>query len=240
MQTHKSNFRRPQFSGPRRFGRPGGRFIPKRNDSNLNFKYNRNEFIRSKTVQLIDSQGNNVGEVETPKALMMAREAEMDLVEVAPNVTPPVCKIIKWSKFLYEQEKKQKDTRKNRQKRMKELRFGINIAQADKERLLKSARDFLDKGHNVRISVLKRGRIPMEQAKNLIADLLTALSEYSTIDSKPSIQGKLVSVVVMGVDKAKSSKPVAAGEKDKTKENAKAEDTKNSIEKVQTDQSEGA
>lgn len=182
-------------------------------------------------MQLVDSDGENKGVVKTPKALKMARDQGLDLVEVAPNADPPVCKIVSWSKFKYEKKKKEKQSRKNKQKEMKELRFGSYIADGDKNRQLDRAKEFLDEGHNVKITVVKKNRrAPMQQAKNLMNELLTELSDYSTIDERPSIQRNLVSMMLKGGSKGD-------GKKEET--NAKNKDTKNSSKKVQKDKSPG-
>ncbi len=225
MKKFNSSFKRPQhrsYSGR-------NRFEPRRDNWGANSKYRKNEFIKSPVVQVIDADGSNLGEMPVNQALSLARQKEMDLVEVAPNVQPPVCRIIKWSKFLYEQEKKQKDSKKNKQKSMKELKFGAFIADADRDRLVVRAKEFLKAGHNVRVTVVRRGRIPIEQAKNLMDQLLTALSEYSTIDSKPSFQGKLISIVFRGSQESKKSES----------KDGKTEDKKNSSKEVQEDKPKG-
>lgn len=156
---------------------------------NRNFKYNKNQYIRAKKVRLIDDQGENVGVIDTDEALKKAKSKGLDLVEVAPNADPPVCKIIEWSKFKYEQEKKEK-AKKKKSKDTKELKFSTKIAIGDKERRIDRAREFLDDGHNVKLTVFKRGRVPKDHVKDLMSELLTALSEYSTIESSPSFDGR--------------------------------------------------
>lgn len=192
-------------------------------------RYNRNHDIRAQEVRLIDDEGTNHGVVDIRKAMSLAKEKDMDLVEIAPKANPPVCKIITWSKFMYELKKKEKDARKNKQKDMKEFRFGSNIGIADKERLIRRAKEFLNKGHNVKVTIVRKRRAPVEQAKELLNDLLTHLSEYSTIDRNPSIERRFVSIILKG----------SAEKEDKKKkiEHAKDEDSKNSSEKVQKDKS---
>ena len=163
-----------------------------------NSKFRKNSQIQAQEVRLIDSDGENVGVVDIRKAMEMATEQGLDLVEVAPKADPPVCKVISWSKFQYEQKKKEKEARKNKQKDMKEFRFGTRIAEADKERQLARAKEFLEKGHNVKITVTKRGRIPMDHSKQLLNDLLTQLSEYSTIEQNPTVERQRVSIVLKG------------------------------------------
>ncbi len=224
----KSKQRKMQGFKPTFRGRRGGRNDKRRDfqsKSNIKFKYDKNQYIRSAQVVLINSAGENVGVVNTSEALAMAQREGLDLIEVAPNTNPPVAKIMSWSKFLYDQKKKEKQSRKNKQKELKELRFGTFIAGGDRERILTRAQEFLDEGHNVRLTVTKRGRISIEESKKLMRELLTALSEYSTIDSEPSVQGNKVSIVIKG----KLAK----------QKNAKTENKQNSIKEVQKDKPEG-
>jgi translation initiation factor IF-3 len=163
-----------------------------------NSKFRKNQQIRSQEVRLIDSDGENLGVVDIRKAMSIASEQDLDLVEVAPKAEPPVCKVISWSKFQYEQKKKEKEARKNKQKDMKEFRFGTTIDIADKQRQLNRAKEFLGKGHNVKITVTKKGRISIDQSKKLLEELLTELSEYSTIERNPTVEHRRVSIVLKG------------------------------------------
>ncbi|MDD3661962.1 MAG: translation initiation factor IF-3, partial [Candidatus Dojkabacteria bacterium] len=185
FRPHSQRPRFPRSSG----GRSSGRFT---RDYRSEVRYNRNTYITAPEVRLIGSDGENVGVVDIKTALERAREEGLDLVEVAPNAQPPVCRIIPWSKFLYEQKKKEKEARKNKQKEMKEFRFGTFIAEGDKERQVNRAKEFLDKGHNVKLTVWRKGRTPIEHSKLLLNDLLTRFAVYSTIDVVPQIEGKQV------------------------------------------------
>lgn len=193
-------------------------------------KYKKNHQIRSQEVRLIGSEGENFGVVDIRKAMSLAKDVDMDLVEVAPQADPPVCKIISWSKFQYEQRKKEKQARKNKQKEMKEFRFGTTIADADKERQLKRAKEFLDKGHNVKITVTRKGRMTIDQSKELLNDLLTHLSEYSTIDRNPTFERRRVSIILKGC---------AEGQTSGNSSDAKSKDEQNSSKKVQDDKASG-
>lgn len=200
-------------------------------------KYNKNEFIRSKEVQLIDAEGENHGIVPIEEAMSLAKKADLDLIEVAPKASPPVCKIMSWSKFIYQQKKKEKNARKHKQKELKEVRFGTFIDTADRDRLLKRAKEFLDKGHNVKVTVTRKGRTPVEQSKDLLNELLTALSEYSTIDSKPSFEGRRISIVFKGFS-GKTQSSESPDEKGK-KTYAKAKNQQDSSKEVQEDKAKG-
>lgn len=192
-------------------------------------RYRKNHDIRAQEVRLIDEKGENRGVVDIREAMSLAREKDMDLIEIAPKADPPVCKVTTWSKFMYEQKKKEKDARKNKQKDMKEFRFGSNIGVADKDRLIRRAKEFLDKGHNVKVTIVRKRRAPVEQAKELLNDLLTRLSEYSTIDRNPSIDRRFVSIILKGT----------ADKEEKGSKNRHAEDEnkKNSSEEIQEDKS---
>ena len=199
-------------------------------NNSLKFRYNRNQFIRSKEVRLIDSDGTNCGVVDTREALRMANEQELDLVEVAPKADPPVCRIMLWSKFLYEQKKKEKQSRKNKQKGLKEVRFGACIAEGDRDRLVNRVKKFLDRGHNVKITIKRKRRTPHSQSEALLKELLTLLSDYSTISSRPSKVGRWVSLMLHGKEGGTNVKSL-----NEKKNDAKTENKQNSSKKVQKD-----
>lgn len=194
-------------------------------------RFNKNEYIRSEKVQVVDQDGNNIGEIATKDALALARKVDLDLVEVAPKAKPPVCKIMSWSKFLYEQKKKEKKARKNKQKDQKEFRFGTFIADGDRDRHVKRAKEFLDKGHNVKLTVTRRRRTPYSHSKDLLNELLTLFSEYSTIDSRPSSEGRRISIVFKGFS---GKSKVDTLEKD-----AKVKDKQDSSKEIQKDKTKG-
>ena len=146
-------------------------------------RINRN--IRVPKVLLIDEKGENVGEVSTETAIAQAKENELDLVEVNPNAKPPVCKIMDYSKYLYEQQKKQRKNKSNKQKDLKEFRFSPVIEKADIDTRVRRATEFLEKGHPVKISIRKKGRQSSELMKEVFDEILTNFSEYSTIEAEP-------------------------------------------------------
>jgi translation initiation factor IF-3 len=189
-------------------------------------KYPRNEWIKGDKVRVISDDGENLGEMSLDDARTMAQDKDLDLVLISPNAQPPVTKIIEWSKFLYNLKKKEKEAQKNKQKDLKEIRFGTYIDIGDKQRLLKRAQEFLNKGHNVKITVTKKGRTPMSDSKALLDELLTAMGEYSTIDSSPSRSGRMISMTLKGEEK-------------KGKNNGKTKDKQNSSKKIQDDKTQG-
>lgn len=151
-----------------------------------------NEFIRVPEVRLV---GDNVeqGVYPTRKALEMADELELDLVEISPNATPPVCRVIDYSKFVYEQKKKQKEIKSNaKQTVVKEIRFGPNTSDHDFEFKLKHAIKFLESGEKVRAYVHFKGRaiVFKEQGEILLLRFAQALEDYGKVELLPKLEGK--------------------------------------------------
>ena len=151
-----------------------------------------NEFIRVPEVRLV---GDNVeqGIYPTRKALEMAEELELDLVEISPNANPPVCRVIDYSKFVYEQKKKQKEIKSNaKQTVVKEIRFGPNTSDHDFEFKLKHAIKFLENGEKVRAYVHFKGRaiVFKEQGEILLLRFAQALEDYGKVELLPKLEGK--------------------------------------------------
>ena len=118
-----------------------------------------NEQIRVREVRLIDNDGSQKGIISTIEALKMAKEQELDLVEIAPNATPPVCNIIDYGKYRFEQEKKLRDSKKNQKVlKLKEIRMQPKIASGDLDFKSKHIKEFLDDGNKVKVSIRFRGR----------------------------------------------------------------------------------
>ncbi|TDS17206.1 translation initiation factor IF-3 [Sphingobacterium paludis] len=151
-----------------------------------------NEFIRVPEVRLV---GDNVeqGIIPTRKALELADELELDLVEISPNAVPPVCRIIDYSKFIYEQKKKQKEIKANaKQTVIKEIRFGPNTSDHDFDFKLKHAMKFLESGEKVRAYVHFKGRaiVFKEQGEILLLRFAQALEDYGKVELFPKLEGK--------------------------------------------------
>lgn len=118
-----------------------------------------NETIKASLVRVIGPDGEQLGVLETAQALQNAKELELDLVEIAPMANPPVCKIIDWGKFQYQQAKKEKESKKKQQKvEIKGIRLRPRIGQNDLQIRLKQAEKFLSQGNKVRVEILLRGR----------------------------------------------------------------------------------
>lgn len=165
-------------------------------------QFRRNMGIRVKEVRLVDEEGNMLGVVSTDEARAKARAAGLDLVEISPKAVPPVCKIIDYGKFQYEQKKKEKTQKKaSKAQEIKGIRLSFRIGPGDLERQRNHAEEFLKDKHPVRIQMLLRGR---EKAhKDLAAEKLQAfidsLSESGTPDQKPKFSGSQFIVLLKPV-----------------------------------------
>ena len=157
-----------------------------------------NQQIRSQTVRLIDNHGEQHGEVDIKLAMSMAREAELDLVEVAPDAKPPVVKIMDQGRERYRQEKRERSQRKVRS-HAHQLRLTPVIAEHDLDTKRRAAQKFLEKGDQVKLTVLMRGRqrAHPEMARKLIDRLVEELSEYGTPLRPPSNDAHAVQVTLI-------------------------------------------
>ena len=153
-----------------------------------------NEWIRVPEVLVIDQNGDNLGKMNTDEARKLALEAGLDLVEVGAMSNPPVCRIMDYSKYVYEQNKKLRKNKAGKAKDLKEFRFSTVIDQGDKNTRVRRSLEFLEKDHPVRITVYRKGRQTHEQARAVFSDILTNFEEYSTIESEPKIEGNRISI----------------------------------------------
>ncbi|MBQ5606539.1 MAG: translation initiation factor IF-3 [Prevotella sp.] len=160
-----------------------------KNDKNNNYRVN--EQIRVKEVRLVGEDGSMV--VPTRQALDMARSQGVDLVEISPNAQPPVCRLIDYSKFLYQQKKRAKELKQKQVKQeVKEIRFGPQTDEHDYNFKLKHAKEFLEQGNKVRAYVFFRGRSILfkEQGEVLLLRFANDLEEFGKVESMPSLEGK--------------------------------------------------
>jgi len=152
-----------------------------------------NEEIREREVRLIDVDGEQVGVVPTRKALDMAYDVKMDLVKVAPNARPPVCRIMDYGKYKYELAKKEKEAKKNQKViNVKEVRMTPNIEEHDLNVKAKRAIDFLGNGDKVKVSVRFRGRElgHTEAGREVLMNFAKITSEHGIIDKQPKMEGR--------------------------------------------------
>ncbi|MCF2560191.1 translation initiation factor IF-3 [Prevotella sp. P5-126] len=160
-------------------------------NDNMKNQYRVNEQIRVREVRIVGDDGSTV--VPTRQALDMARAEGVDLVEISPNANPPVCRIIDYSKFLYQQKKRQKEMKAKQVKvEVKEIRFGPQTDEHDYQFKLKHAKEFLEEGNKVRAYVFFRGRSILfkEQGEVLLLRFANDLEEYGKVEHMPSLEGK--------------------------------------------------
>jgi len=154
---------------------------------------NVNESIRAKEVRLIDSNGDQLGVKSRNEALDIAQARELDLVLVAPKAKPPVCRVMDYGKYRFEQQKKEKEARKKQKViNVKEVRFTPGIGQHDFDTKLKNTRKFLEKGDKVKASVRFRGRAITHKdlGREVLNRLAEELEDSATIESKPKMEGR--------------------------------------------------
>jgi translation initiation factor IF-3 len=165
---------------------------PNKSQDNLKFKFRTDKYIRAKSVRLV---GDNVEPVvvSIEEALEMARELNMTLVEISPNADPPVCKILDYQKFIFEQKKKQKELKSKQQKVVvKEIRFGPNIDEHDFNFKLVHAQKFLESGAKVKVFVFFKGRtiVYKEQGQIKLLEFAKALEDFGKLEKMPELEGK--------------------------------------------------
>ena len=158
----------------------------------MKFQYRVNGQIRAREVRIV---GDDVESVVMPtsKALQMAEQKGLDLVEISPNAQPPVCRMIDYSKFLYQQKKRQKELKAKQVKvEVKEIRFGPQTDEHDYNFKLKHAKEFLSEGDKVKAYVFFRGRsiVFKEQGELLLARFANDLAEFGKPDAMPNLEGK--------------------------------------------------
>ncbi|MFQ5951961.1 MAG: translation initiation factor IF-3 [Candidatus Omnitrophota bacterium] len=158
-----------------------------------------NQRIRVPKVRLVDEEGNQLGVVSTSEALEKARDRGYDLVEVAPNTDPPVCRIMDYSKYKYEQEKKRKLAKKKQHVvHVKEIRFKARIEEHDYQVKLKHIKEFLERKDKVRVSLRLRGRemAHKELGRELMNRIANDVSALGEMDSPPKMMGRTISMTI--------------------------------------------
>ena len=177
-----------------------------------------NKQIRAPKVRVIDSDGNQVGLMGSREALTLAQSQGLDLVEIAPNANPPVCKIIDYGKYRYDQTKKEKESKKSQhQVKIKEIKLKPNIDEHDFQTKIKKAYSFLEKGNKVKITCTFRGReTAYPQLGQRVVDLMCKeLEAIAQVESPAKMLGKSMTCILS---------PGAAKGKRKETSNAKNED----------------
>ncbi|MBI1385404.1 MAG: translation initiation factor IF-3 [Rhizobiales bacterium] len=158
-----------------------------------------NDSIRTREVQLIDDTGQNVGVVATDAALQRAMDAGLDLVEIAPNSTPPVCKIMDFGKFKYQSQKKASEAKKKQKiVEIKEIKMRPNIDTHDYEVKMRNIRRFFEDGDKVKVTLRFRGREMAHQnlGMELLARVRDELGESAKVESEPRLEGRQMIMVL--------------------------------------------
>ncbi|MGP1530952.1 MAG: translation initiation factor IF-3 [Treponema sp.] len=158
-----------------------------------------NEMIRVREIRLIDDEGNQMGIVPTMEALRMAKDKGLDLVEVSPNANPPVCKILDFGKYRFEQEKKLRDSKKNQKVlKLKEIRMQPKIGAGDLDTKAKHVQEFLDDGAKVKVTIRFRGRelAHTDLGYGVLQEVLKRLSSEYVVEKSPAMDGKTMSMTI--------------------------------------------
>ena len=155
--------------------------------------------IRVREVRVIDQDNEQVGVIPTVQALAMAAEVGMDLVEVAPTSAPPVCRIMDYGKWMYDQKKREHKSKvKQHHVTLKEVRLRPGIEEHDKNVKLSKAREFLSKGAKVQFTMLFRGRqmAHMDMAMELMQEMAETLADVGKVESRPTRQGRRMTMMM--------------------------------------------
>ena len=158
-----------------------------------------NEQIRDKEVRLVGADGEQLGIVSSKEAQKIADEAGLDLVKIAPNAKPPVCKVIDYGKYRYEMARKEKDAKKKQKTvELKEIRLSPNIEANDLKTKVNAAKKFLAKGNKVKITLRFRGRemAHMNSSKHILDDFAESLADVAVVEKAPKIEGRSIGMVL--------------------------------------------
>ena len=152
-----------------------------------------NEQIRDREVRLIGEDGQQLGIMSSREAMKIAKEAELDLVKIAPQAKPPVCKIIDYGKYRYELARKEKEAKKKQKTiEVKEVRLSPNIDVNDLNTKVASARKFIEKGNKVKVTLRFRGRemAHVQSSKHILEDFAKALEDIAIVDKPAKMEGR--------------------------------------------------
>ena len=158
-----------------------------------------NEQIRDREIRLIGADGEQLGIMSSRDAQKLADEAGLDLVKIAPTAKPPVCKIIDYGKYRYEQARKEKEAKKKQKTvELKEIRLSPNIDTNDLNTKINSAKKFIEKGNKVKITLRFRGRemAHMNQSKYILDDFAEALADVAVVEKAPKVEGRSIGMVL--------------------------------------------
>ena len=166
---------------------------------NISKDFSINEEIREREIRVIGSDGEQLGVISSAEARRLAEEKELDLVMISPNATPPVCKIMDFGKFVYEQSKKEKEAKKKQKiVEIKEIRVSLTIEEHDIEIKAKNARKFLLDGDKVKITVRFRGREAelSHMGEKIFENFLSKLEDVCLVEKRPKKEGRSMTMVL--------------------------------------------
>jgi translation initiation factor IF-3 len=177
----------------------------KNNNNNNNVQVNNNYFkineqIKAKEVRVIDGQGQMIGVMTVAEGIKRAQEVDLDLIEVSPNATPPVCKISNFGKMKYEIQKKAADAKKKQKVvELKEIKMTINIGKGDYDTKIRHTKEFIEKGNKVKISIKMKGReiTHRDLAEKMMQDIVNDTSIFAKPEVNPRLEGMQMVVVLI-------------------------------------------
>ena len=158
-----------------------------------------NEQIRDREIRLIGEDGEQLGIMSAREAMKIAQEAELDLVKIAPAAKPPVCKIIDYGKYKYEQARKEKEAKKKQKTvEVKEVRLSPNIDTNDLNTKINNAKKFISKGNKVKVTLRFRGREMAhdQQSKHILDDFAETLADVAVVEKPAKMEGRAMSMVL--------------------------------------------
>ena len=158
-----------------------------------------NEQIRDKEVLVIGEDGDQLGIMSAKEAMKLAREAELDLVKIAPTAKPPVCKIIDYGKYRYEMARKEKEAKKKQKTvEVKEVRLSPNIDTNDLNTKVNNAKKFIQKGNKVKVTLRFQGRemAHVQSSKHILDDFADMLGDVATVEKPAKLEGRSMSMVL--------------------------------------------
>ena len=158
-----------------------------------------NEQIRDREVRLVGENGEQLGIMPAKDALKLAKDAELDLVKIAPTAKPPVCKIIDYGKYKYEQTRKEKEAKKKQKTvEVKEVRLSPNIDTNDLNTKVNNAKKFIGKGNKVKVTLRFRGRemAHMASSRHVLDDFAKQLADVATVEKAPKVEGRSMTMFI--------------------------------------------
>ncbi len=161
-----------------------------------------NERIRAPEIRLIGAEGENIGVVSPERGLALAEEAGLDLVEISPNANPPVCKIMDYGRFKYEQQKRESEARKKQKTiDIKEVKFRPNTDRHDYDVKMRNVRRFLENGDKVKVTMRFRGREMAHQqlGRDLLERVAADIEELGKVESMPKLEGRQMIMMIAPV-----------------------------------------